>query len=62
MHMFNSEFKLHKYTSVEEIIDDYFVVRLNAYQARKTYMVDALQRDLMLLSNKARYIQENLDA
>ena len=61
MHLFTAEDKLKKYSTVEEIIDDYFVVRLSAYQARKTYMVDALQRDLMLLSNKARYIQENLD-
>lgn len=61
MHLFTAEDKLKKYSTVEEIIDDYFVVRLSAYQTRKTYMVDALQRDLMLLSNKARYIQENLD-
>ena len=31
------------------------------YQIRKDYMIDALTKELVLLSNKARYIKENLD-
>ena len=60
MHMFNSECKLHKYGTVEEIIDDYFGVRMNLYQKRKDYLVVALENKLVKLSNRARYIQETL--
>jgi DNA topoisomerase-2 len=61
MHLFNAEDKLKKYASVEEIIDDYFVSRLLLYQTRKDFMIQSLQKDLILLSNRAKYIQENLE-
>lgn len=61
MHLFNAEDKLKKYEKVEEIIDDYFETRLKLYQDRKNYMINALEKDLVLLSNKAKYIKENLD-
>ena len=60
MHMFNSECKLHKYGSVEEIIDDFYGVRMGLYQKRKDYLVDAMSQKLVKLSNRARYIQETL--
>jgi len=61
MHLFDAEDKLKKYDSVEEIIDDYFVTRLKLYCDRKAYLIDALEKELVVLSNKARYIQELLD-
>jgi DNA topoisomerase-2 len=61
MHMFNAECKLHKYASVEEIIDEFSVVRLEFYQKRKTAMVDEMQQKLVKLTNRARYIMETLD-
>ena len=60
MHMFNGEFKLHKYTSVEEIIEDFYNIRLDVYGKRKAYLVDEMERKLVKLSNRARYIQETL--
>ena len=60
MHMFDHECKLHKYTSVVEIIEAYFPVRLNAYQMRKTYLITAMEYKLVKLSNRAKYIQESL--
>jgi len=61
MNLFNEEDKLKKYNVVEDIIDDYYVVRLSHYSIRKEYMVDTLKRELITLSNKARYIQEVLN-
>jgi DNA topoisomerase-2 len=61
MHLFDANDKLKKYEKVEEIIDDYFETRLQMYQTRKDYMIDAIEKELVLLSNKARYIKENLD-
>jgi DNA topoisomerase-2 len=61
MNLFNYEDKLKKYESVEEIIDDYYQIRLEFYEDRKEYMIDALEREIMILSNKAKYIKEVLD-
>jgi len=61
MHLFDAEDKLKKYSSIVEIIDDYFVKRLGMYVTRKQYLIDCLEKELLLLKNKVRYIQENLD-
>jgi DNA topoisomerase-2 len=61
MHLFDAEDKLKKYDNVEEIIDDYFITRLKLYSVRKAYLIDTLERELIVLENKARYIQELLD-
>jgi DNA topoisomerase-2 len=61
MHLFDAHDKLKKYSNVREIIDDYFETRLDLYEKRKTYMINAIEKELVLLSNKARYINENLE-
>jgi DNA topoisomerase-2 len=61
MHMFNADFKLHKYTSVEEIIEDFYKIRLDIYGKRKAFLVDDMEKKLVKLSNRARYIQETLN-
>ena len=61
MNMFNSEDKLKKYDNVEEIIDDYFDIRLEYYDDRKEFIIDVLEKEIMILSNKVKYIQEVLD-
>jgi DNA topoisomerase-2 len=61
MHLFDANDKLKKYANVNEIIDDYYETRIVLYQTRKDYMIDMLNRELVLLSNKTRYIRENLE-
>ena len=61
MRLFDAKDKLKKYETVEAIIDDYFTTRYEMYQVRKDYMINALTKELLLLSNKARYIKETLD-
>lgn len=61
MHMFDASEKLKKYDSVNTIIDDYYVVRLDLYQKRKDYMIEILKREIEILSNKRKYIIEVLD-
>ena len=61
MHLFNATDKLVKYERVEDIIDEYYVNRLRLYQVRKDYLINALERELSVLSNKSKYIQENID-
>jgi DNA topoisomerase-2 len=61
MHLFDAKDKLKKYGKVEDIIDDYYETRLKLYQTRKEHMIKALEKELMVLSNKAKYIKEILD-
>lgn len=61
MHLFDANDTLQKYDKVSDIIDTYYETRLKMYGTRKAYMIDALEKELVLLSNKAKYIKENLD-
>jgi DNA topoisomerase-2 len=61
MNMFDANEKLKKYNTPEEIVDDYYPVRIEYYQKRKAYILDALRKELLVLSNRARYIGEILD-
>jgi DNA topoisomerase-2 len=59
MHLFDANDTLQKYNKVSDIIDTYYETRLKMYGTRKAYMIDALEKELVLLSNKAKYIKEN---
>lgn len=61
MHLFTAELKLKKYATVEDIIADYFVIRMDAYKQRKTYLINIMKQELKIMTNKARYITELLD-
>ena len=61
MHLFDADDKLQKYEKISDIIDAYYDVRLKLYQTRKDYLIDAIEKELVLLSNKAKYIKENLE-
>ena len=61
MHLFNAEDKLVKYSNVTDIIDDYFITRLEGYKTRKDYLIQLLSNELLLLDNKKRYIEEILN-
>ena len=61
MNLFNAQDRLTKYNSVSAIIDDYYGVRLDFYRKRKEYIIAHLEKALLILSNKVKYIQETLD-
>ena len=61
MHLFDSKEKLKKYDTPEQIMNDYIVTRLELYNKRKQYQLDILAKELKVLSNKARFIEGNLD-
>ena len=60
IHMFDANRKLHKYESIEEIIDAFMTIRLEAYNKRKAAQLIQLRKIYQKLSNRARYIQESL--
>ena len=61
MHMFDANEKLKLYKNAKDIIDDYYPVRLSYYQKRKDFIVEAIKKEMIYLSNRVKYIQENLD-
>ena len=61
MHAFDAEDKLKKYLRVDEMIDEFSITRLKMYQTRKDYLINAIEKEIVLLSNKAKFVKENLD-
>ena len=61
MHLFDSKCRLHKYESVHEIINDFYYVRYELYEKRKQHLLDLCEKKLIKLTNKAKYIIENLN-
>jgi DNA topoisomerase-2 len=61
MHLFDHKDKLCKFDKITDIIDCYFNVRLELFQERKDYIINKLEKECVLLSNKTRYIMENLN-
>jgi DNA topoisomerase-2 len=60
MYMFNAESKLKKYESVQEIIDEFYDVRIAVYKKRKDALIVSMQQQLVKLSMRAKYIQDIL--
>jgi len=60
MNLFNENDKLIKYNTVNEIIDGYYNVRLDYYEKRKNNLIQVLERELNILSNKARFISKSI--
>ena len=61
MVLFDANGCLKKYDSVEEILRDFYVVRLRFYEKRKNYLEGVLQAESRKLTNQARFICEKCD-
>ena len=58
MTLFDAEGKIHKYKTPLDILRLFFSHRLEFYVKRKAMLLDKMGRELKLLSNKARFVQE----
>ena len=61
MNLFNEKEKLTHYTKPHEIIDDFILKRIGYYEIRKQHCIEVLEKELILLQNKYKYIQKVLD-
>jgi DNA topoisomerase-2 len=61
MHAFDENEKLVKFATVAEILTHFERVRLETYVKRKTCQLALLQKDALVLENKARFISALLD-
>jgi DNA topoisomerase-2 len=58
MHLYNSEGRIQKYSSVVDIIKEFSKVRLSYYFKRKSNMIKTMEHDLLVLSTKSRFIND----
>ena len=61
MHLYSSNGVITKYNSVYEIIDEFYTIRIEYYGKRKAYLLNKLQKELRLISYKAKFINEILN-
>lgn len=61
MVLFDHNGVLRKYESVEDILREFFDLRLQYYVKRKAYLVGMLEAETSKLSNQARFILEKCD-
>lgn len=60
MYLFDHKEQLRKFDTVNAIIDAYFEQRKHMYGVRIAHIIKQLEAELVLLSNKARFVTENL--
>ena len=58
IHLFNARGQIRKYANVQEIVDEFFEVRWEAYVKRKAAMIAALTEKANIAENRARFIEE----
>ena len=61
MYLFNEKLILTKYNTPEEILLEFYDLRLEYYQKRKIYITKKLKDELIILQAKARFIKEYID-
>ena len=58
MWLFDTTDKLHKYASIREIIDEWFIYRYDLYVKRKEYILKKLRKELNIIKFKVKFINE----
>ena len=61
MVLFNEKEQLKKY-NVDDILNDFCIMRYSFYTKRKNHIISTLEKDLRYLGNKERFIQEIIDS
>jgi len=53
---FNHERKIKKYAHVNEILEEFYQVRIVYYDLRKEFLISLITKDLEIISNKVRFV------
>ena len=57
MYLFNHEGTITKYNNVYEILKEFYLIRLDFYVKRRDAIIAVLKYELMILSNKVKFIE-----
>ncbi|MCJ1398050.1 DNA topoisomerase 2 [Xylographa trunciseda] len=58
---FDAEGRITKYATVEDILKEFFALRIKFYERRKEYQLSEFNKELEKLTNQARFIQMIID-
>ena len=58
---FDQNCRIHKYKTANDIINEFYKVRINTYVVRKKYMLEKMKIDLDILKEKIRFINYVID-
>ncbi|KAF1977580.1 type II DNA topoisomerase [Bimuria novae-zelandiae CBS 107.79] len=58
---FDSQGRIHKYASVLDIMEEFYHIRLRYYEKRKAHQLEQLNKELIKMTNQARFIQMIID-
>lgn len=61
MYLYNNDGKIQHYKTPEEIMEEFYTIRLGIYQKRKEYLLKKLLRECIILENKVKFVQNVLD-
>tara|TARA_Y100000591_G_C21516109_1_gene537047 strand:- start:136 stop:669 length:534 start_codon:yes stop_codon:yes gene_type:complete len=61
MHLFDKNENLKRYNTINEIIQNYYDLRMDYYNKRKIYEIEFLEKELNILNNKVKFINMNLN-
>jgi DNA topoisomerase-2 len=61
MYLYNEDGAIQRYKSPEDIMEEFFTVRLGKYQTRKEYMLNKMKTSCIILENKVKFVQCVLD-
>jgi DNA topoisomerase-2 len=56
MHLFNADGQIRRYESVADVLREFFVVRLAAYEARRAAQLEAMCHDALVLEQKVVFL------
>ncbi|EMD93294.1 hypothetical protein COCC4DRAFT_165100 [Bipolaris maydis ATCC 48331] len=58
---FDAQGRIHKYSTVLDIIEEFYHIRLRYYEKRKQHQLQVLEKELLKLTNQAKFIQMIID-
>jgi DNA topoisomerase-2 len=57
IHLYNRSGLIQKYSNINEIIDEFYNVRISLYARRKDYILDIMSKDLQKINAKVEFIK-----
>ena len=57
MVLFSPEGKIKKYESIEEILYEFYNIRIKYYELRKNFLLNLLNNEINIINNKIRFIE-----
>jgi DNA topoisomerase-2 len=61
MYLYNEDGAIQRYKSPEDIMEEFFTIRLGKYMTRKEYMLNKIKTSCIVLENKVKFVRSVLD-